>query len=302
MEIGISTGLFYNRDLIDVLPLFKNAGFDSIEIAIGESEWGPFSFSYYYDKSNKNDELNLLQRKWRVWRLKVHALCLREKLQECDIRVHSLHIPFSKNLDISSLDDAKRQGSVFELKKGIDLASFLNAGIAIVHPGGELTNFRDHDEKKRRLDKCAQSVGEILKYASQKNIILAMENLLPHMVCGYSDDILSIVNGFNSDYVKICFDSSHANLAENPVEVLKKFNGKVVTVHLSDNQGKYDEHLMPGDGNINYPMLIKALKDINYQGVFMMEVLHHKDKDAPEQTLLNIKEKALELLGQQELV
>lgn len=302
MEIGISTGLFYNRDLIDVIPLFKNAGFDSIEIAIGESEWGPFSFSYYYDKSNNNDELHLLQRKWRLWRLKVHALCLREKLQEFNIRVHSLHIPFSENLDISSLDDAKRQGSVFELKKGIDLASFLKASIAIVHPGGEITDFHNHDEKRKRLDKCAQSVGEILKYASQKNIILAMENLLPHMVCGYSDDLLSLVNRFNSDYVKICFDSSHANLAENPVEVLKKFKGKVATVHLSDNRGKYDEHLMPGDGNIDYVMLIKALKEIQYEGVFMMEVLHQKVKDNPEQTLVKIKEKAMELLGQQELL
>jgi sugar phosphate isomerase/epimerase len=292
VKIGISTGLFNEHDLVNLLPIFKRTGFEVIEVGTGTPEWNPFPPSQTYDHQHMQGLIDKLQ----TFRMKIHSLHLREKLKENGIEVNSLHTSFGNGFDISSFDDNVRATGVNEVKKNIEVLAFLNGKIAVVHPGGHLFNSNDHDERKKRVERARLSLNEITKYAEEKGVKVAVENLLPHLVCGYSHEVLDLVNGFNTATVGICFDSSHANLAENPAEVLRKLSPRLITLHMSDNFGKFDDHLIPGKGKINFPELARILKEVSYQGVFTMEVLGDLKGQDPYKVLRAMYSSAEEIL------
>jgi sugar phosphate isomerase/epimerase len=43
-------------------------------------------------------------------------------------------------------------------------------------------------------------------------------------------------------------------------------------VHVHDNQGLKDEHLWPGDGTIDWPATVKALKNLKEPPAIVLEI------------------------------
>lgn len=81
----------------------------------------------------------------------------------------------------------------------------------------------------------------------------------------------------NTQYKTMCVDSGHTHEAESfwvpPPEEMIRILGKDVTIlHLHDNNGHYDDHLLPGQGNINWPAVFESLEDIGYSGVYNFEL------------------------------
>lgn len=253
MEIGISTGILYKSDLIESLQLIKETGFDNIEVWAGIGGEGKRVHYDYHD--------------WDYTRR------LKEKLKELNLRVVSLHAPFSEELDISQVEGEKRNFAVSEIERAIDVLEFLEGNILVFHPSTAPSKFENLTQKMYRLSQAKKSIDEILKYCQDKPIKLALENQLPHILCGYSVDLLKLVWEINSEKVGICLDTSHANLAENVYDVVKKFKDWLISLHVSDNFGTSDEHNVPGIGNINWQVFIQTLKLVKYEGVFMLELL-----------------------------
>jgi sugar phosphate isomerase/epimerase len=253
MEIGISTGILYKSDLIESLQLIKESGFDNIEVWAGIGKEGKWIHYDYHDRD--------------------YTRKLSQKTKELTLRVVSLHAPFSEELDISQVEEEKRDFAISEIKKAIDALEFLEGSILVFHPTTAPAHFDNLTQKMYRLSQVKKSVDELLKYCQDKPIKLALENQLPHILCGYSVDLLKLIWEINSQKVGVCFDTSHANLSESVSDMAKKFKNWIINLHVSDNFGTSDEHNVPGIGNINWQNFIQTLKLIKYEGVFMLELL-----------------------------
>ncbi len=48
--------------------------------------------------------------------------------------------------------------------------------------------------------------------------------------------------------------------------------GVPLHIHIDDNTGDSDAHMIPGEGSINYKSFVQALKGINYQGFVSAEL------------------------------
>ena len=59
--------------------------------------------------------------------------------------------------------------------------------------------------------------------------------------------------------VGICYDSGHAHITADAAATLHLLSPYVVTVHLHDNDGVDDLHLIPGQGTIDWPSVVKEL-------------------------------------------
>jgi sugar phosphate isomerase/epimerase len=55
-------------------------------------------------------------------------------------------------------------------------------------------------------------------------------------------------------------------------DYLEAFSDRLAHVHMHDNHGKEDEHLPLGKGKIDFPEVIRLLKDINYDRTITFEV------------------------------
>jgi len=56
-----------------------------------------------------------------------------------------------------------------------------------------------------------------------------------------------------------------------------RFGERLVHVQVSDNRGISDDHLPPGQGHIDWNRFLRALVEVRYRGVFMLEVSGNGD-------------------------
>ena len=73
----------------------------------------------------------------------------------------------------------------------------------------------------------------------------------------------------------LTLDVAHAHTGHQALEFIEMFSDKIVHVHVSDNEGKYDSHLGIGHGNIDWKAIADALKRIKYKGLIMLESIEH---------------------------
>ena len=106
------------------------------------------------------------------------------------------------------------------------------------------------------------------------NRIFAFENLPEYHAIGRRVSELSeILDEVDSDAVGMCFDTGHAHMCGNVCDAVNAAR-RIIYIHASDNNGRKDEHLMPGKGNIDWDALSAAIAPIKYDGVFMLETFH----------------------------
>lgn len=163
------------------------------------------------------------------------------------------------------------------IREEIDLAAFLGADPLVVHP-------RSLGIEAGTWDACLlrtvdgsdrERVAGILSYARTRSVRLALEN-------GAMDLLAAVADAFpagspGGSQLGICIDTGHANLHRdlfaNPAAAfLRAFADRLIHLHVSDNSGAGDEHLLPGTGTIDWRSLAAALRRIPFRGAIVLEL------------------------------
>ena len=101
------------------------------------------------------------------------------------------------------------------------------------------------------LDRIKRIVDQAEKY----NVKIAFENLRMPKHLDY------VISNIHSDKVGICFDSGHNNYCYPADNILRKYSDKAFAIHLHDNCGTSDEHLIPFDGIAPWDDITQAIAD-----------------------------------------
>lgn len=107
-------------------------------------------------------------------------------------------------------------------------------------------------------DRVRKAVDVLGARAEALGVALALENGMQGYLAS-NDDLLSFVAEYDHPAVGICYDSGHAHIMEGAAVVLEVLSPYVVTAHLHDNDGTSDQHLVPGQGTIDWRPLAEAL-------------------------------------------
>ena len=106
----------------------------------------------------------------------------------------------------------------------------------------------------------------LTELAEKNNVIIALENLRKPE---YLDFIFSNIE---SDKLKFCYDSGHGHCFTPGTNVLEKFGDKLTALHLHDNDGGSDQHVLPFDGTINWKQVMTQLDELGYDGPLSLEI------------------------------
>lgn len=261
--IGLSTGCFYRTDIFQCLEPIRTAGFLSIEIC---------SFPAHLDYHDGQAVRRAAQR-----------------LAELQLEAYSFHAPFADHIDITSVDAAVRKRSVQEMITAADAAAELGVRNFVIHPGPEKDTIPDR-ERLQRMQWAAESLNTLVERCRELGIALTLENMLPHLFFGRTRDVLWILGALDSTDVGICLDTGHAYLSGDLPTVAHKLSGHLRMVHASDNNGKYDDHLPPGQGKIDWNSLIAQLSRRDFSGMIMLEIAGDRPVDV---TLQDARKAAL---------
>ncbi|HPO82860.1 MAG TPA: sugar phosphate isomerase/epimerase family protein, partial [bacterium] len=88
-----------------------------------------------------------------------------------------------------------------------------------------------------------------------------------------TDAILRLMDHVKSDNFGAVLDTGHQNAQKEilPLSV-EKLGNRIFYLHVSDNDGKINEHLPLGKGNIDWEGIFLALKKHNYQGYVAIDI------------------------------
>lgn len=166
------------------------------------------------------------------------------------------------------------------LGRSIEAASVLGARYLVVHPIWHEKNGHTIQTKLRFLQINADAIKKWLPKAEECGVVLLSENIL----WGASSDpriIAELVRKVDSDWFGWCFDVGHAHCCGYKPDVLKACAVTPVSLHIQDNDGNGDGHLIPGDGTIDWKLFLGTLREIGYLGDCVLEA-HHQSLEAPD--------------------
>jgi sugar phosphate isomerase/epimerase len=116
-------------------------------------------------------------------------------------------------------------------------------------------------------DAGLERIRELARRAGEKDVVLAIEN------CARPDYVDFLLSECDAHSLGLCYDSSHDFLNGNrSVEILKRWGHRLITTHFSDNLGEKDDHLLPGDGTIDWEGVSDGFPAKTYTGPVLLEV------------------------------
>lgn len=165
----------------------------------------------------------------------------------------------------------KRLETVDRLKAWLDLFSAIGTERAVLHPGTSTRYLQGDDPEAIEAD-CADSLRLLCAYLAGSKTIICLENLYNHArTCA---DLLRLIDLVGSENLAICLDTGHLNMSGGSQrEFISQAGIKLRALHIADNEGETDQHIMPyGKGNIDWQDTVAALRENSYHGLFNFEI------------------------------
>lgn len=192
---------------------------------------------------------------------------IRKIIADLGLKVWSCHLPFSRTLDISVLDDAQRAKNVELQKRMIRLCGEkYHPKRLVLHPSSEPISDGD---RAKRLENARASIGELLPVAKEIGAVLCIENLPRTCLGRVTSEMRYLIEPYPE--VMVCFDVNHL-LIETHEKYFAVLGDRIGNVHISDYDRIDERHALPGDGVIDWPALHYMLRLSGYDGIFMHEV------------------------------
>lgn len=80
------------------------------------------------------------------------------------------------------------------------------------------------------------------------------------------------MKNIESDHLGFCYDSGHENCFHQDADCLSLYGNRLFAVHLDDNFGDADTHLLPYDGTVNWNSIKEKLKKCESIDYLTLEV------------------------------
>ena len=164
-----------------------------------------------------------------------------------------------------------------DLKGSVDLAVDVGAPVVVFHMGGP----KDDEEKRAEAWKRVVAyVKEALDYAVPRGVGLAVDGVWKDWIVETPESFLQLHDEIGSPSFGINFDPCYLTLLGlDPVEVAHMWKERIVHAHLKDHVGAYPdwEHKIPGQGDVDYPRVVQALRDIDFRAAISIETFTSMD-------------------------
>ncbi len=172
--------------------------------------------------------------------------------------------------------ESEEQQSLYEemAYRSLVVGSRLGVKWAVFHPFCE-TKLSEHDVGAS-IALNHKLYARIMEWADQLGCGIAFENMADRnnkrRFCATADELILLVDSYGGK-VGACWDFGHGNRVythqEKPLRMLGK---RIKALHVDDNFGEQDLHLLPYLGTVEWETLMPILTEIGYEGDFIYEI------------------------------
>lgn len=192
-----------------------------------------------------------------------------------------LHGPFW-GFNIATQDPDVRTIVTKRFMQGLDVCAALGATQMVIH--SPYSTWDDYnleatpDSRQQMIERVHLSIGTVVRRAADMGVTLVIENIEDKD----PNARVALARSFDSPGVRVSIDTGHANYAHHatggpPVDYYVHVAGNLLEhVHLQDTDGHADRHWAPGEGNICWTEVFRALARLSSRPRLILEL---KDKN-----------------------
>lgn len=259
-EYACSTWTFENHSLHSALQLIASAGFTTVELWADTVHFDP--------------------------RTHVSVADVKKQLQELNLSVHSTHGPFRHfHNRLPAEEFTKLRQDLW--RKTIEQCAEIESPIMVAHG----LDRREYNYTKDQVELVKESLADLCEYGRRLGVMIALENIQagednPEEL---GTNIINHIKHFPGIGLYYCLDIGHAVLnGVDIIDEIKAAGDRLVSLHIHNNNGVDDSHVIPSNGIIDWPYIYRELRTTyGYSGKFVLEV--YGDKDATK-TMDSIKQ------------
>lgn len=255
LRFGYNTNGFAHHRLEDVLPILADLGYESVAITLDHFALNPF------DK-----DLHRQMGEVRHWLERLRLKCVIETGSRFLLDSRRKHQPTL----LSPFPWERDYRSEF-LKRAVWIAESLGANCVSFWSGTPTDNKPANEHWQRLTDGC-RSLCEV---AEQRGIDLAFEPE-PGMFIDTTAKYAELASRINSSRFGLTLDIGHLHCQGEPiVETIHVQMNQLRNIHIEDMRRSVHDHLLFGEGEIDFPPVLRAMQDIGYVGGVHVELSRH---------------------------
>ena len=247
----------------ECITLAKEAGFEGIELALNETG----------DVSLESNEKDLLE--------------IKKFAFESGIELPSLATGLYWSYPLTSENKAKRDKAKDIVKKQLETAAVLGANIILVVPGAVGVDFIPDAEVvsyDKAYDNALEALRELKAVAESYKVSIGIENVWNKFLLSPLE-MRDFIDKIDSPFVGSYFDVGNVLYSGYPEQWIRILGSRIKSVHFKDfrrSVGTLSGFVDLLAGDVNYPEVMKAFKEINYTGYAIGEMIpnytHHTNQ------------------------
>jgi sugar phosphate isomerase/epimerase len=262
MKLGYNTNGLAHHRWDEAIALIAETGYRSVAITIDHHCLMPGTRTFEEDLARTQDLLG-----------RYGLSCVIETGARFLLNPRQKHQP---NLVSTAPEDRWRR--VEYLAACVSIAQRLNAD-AVSFWSGAVSDSAAEDEHWRHLGDACRS---LLSLVEESGVRLAFEPE-PGMFVETCDQFARLASELDHPLFGMTLDVGHVHcLSDGAIpDRIRQFQDRLFNVHIEDMRPGVHEHLPFGQGTIDFPPVIAALKEIGYQGGVHVELSRDSHR-APE--------------------
>ena len=256
MKLSFSTNAFVRFSVPEAIEIIAKTGYSGVEILADIPHLYPFSTT-----ASELAEIVSSLEKNRILAANINA----------NTAVGYYGAKFWEPLFEPSLANPEvdaRKWRVEFTKKCIDMARFLSCPNVSVTSGRMVPGAKPETS----LALLKQSILEIVEYAAGKHVRVGME-YEPGLIVERAEELAGLIREVGAENFGANLDFGHSHIAgEAPSDVTERLASRIFHIHLEDISARKHYHLIPGEGDIDFEDIFRALAGIEYEGFVTVEL------------------------------
>ena len=255
MLLGYNTNGFAHHRLENALEILADLGYSSVAITLDHHALNPSD----HDCPRQCARI-------RAMLVRLQMNCVIETGSRFLLDPRRKHQP-----TLLSASNAERERRFDFLRRSIDIGRLLNAPVSL-WSGTPDESVSDVKLWNRLVDGCKRLCDE----AAKQNVRLAFEPE-PGMFIDAMDKFAELHGRVNHTDFGLTLDVGHLHCqGELPIaEHIHRWKDKLWNIHIEDMRRGVHDHLMFGEGEMDFPPIFQALREIDYQGGVHVELSRH---------------------------
>ena len=183
-----------------------------------------------------------------------------DRARSAGLRVGDGHAPFARDYEfvnalwLDNLDGVTTYGTYL---RTVEEAALDGVSTLVVH-------LQDRDPPPPN-NLGVERIARLVAAAEERGVTIALENIYLHEYLTY------VFDRVDSPSLGFCYDAGHRNCNEPDIDLLSMFGDRLAALHLHDNDGSGDQHLIPFEGGIEWQEQMAKIAATGYTGAITLE-------------------------------